>query len=66
MVRRADTWTSAEDAKFRDNVASIRASLEEIASLATFVRKWTPWLIAVVGVAYPTLGKIIQSVPFPH
>src|SRR5215831_16638002 len=29
------------DARYFDNVESIRASLEEIATLATYVRKWT-------------------------
>jgi hypothetical protein len=51
------------DARYFDNVESIRASLEEIATLATYVRKWTPWVIAVIGVAYPTIGKLISQLP---
>lgn len=57
----------AADQRYFDNVESIRASLEEIAALATVVRRWTPWLVAAVGVLYPTVGKIIQELPpLPH
>lgn len=56
-------WNSEEDAQFRDNVDSIRASLEEIAGFATTVKKWTPWVVAFIGIAYPTIGKIIAQLP---
>ena len=52
----------ATEAEYYDNVESIRASLEEIAKLAAFVRKWTPYLIGAIGVLYPTFGKIVQAI----
>lgn len=60
-------WDTDEDAKFRDNVTAIRESLGEVAEFVKFLRKWTPWIIAAVGVAYPAVGKVIaQLPPLPH
>lgn len=60
-------WDTEDDRQFRDNVSSIRASLEEIAGFATTVKKWTPWVVAFIGVAYPTIGKLINQLPpIPH
>jgi hypothetical protein len=50
------------DARYYDNVESIRASLEEIARLAGFVRKWTPWLVGAIGIAYPAIGHVITAI----
>jgi hypothetical protein len=68
LQRRAtDGRQVTADARYFDNVESIRASLEEIAMLAKYVRKWTPWVIAAVGVLYPTVGKLISQLPpLPH
>lgn len=57
---------SNADAAYYDNVESIRASLEELAKLAKFIRQWTPYLVGVVGVLYPTFGKIVQAVGQAH
>jgi hypothetical protein len=61
------SFDTVEDQNFRNDVASISISLKEIALLATFVRKWTPWLVAVIGLVYPTIGKVISQLPpMPH
>lgn len=54
------------DLAYYDNVESIRASLEEIAKLAKFVRIYTPYVIGGIGILYPTFGKIVQAVAQAH
>lgn len=32
-------------------------------STLSFVRKWIPWAVAALAVAYPAMGRLIASLP---
>jgi len=66
-----------DDNPYRDLPALIETLQEtnrhlgEIASVGTstlsFVRKWVPWAVAALAVAYPAMGRLIASLPaLPH
>lgn len=56
-----------DDMQFRQDISDISTSLREVADFLAFVKKWTPWLVAAIGVLYPTVGKIISQLPpIPH
>lgn len=62
-----ETILSEEEMRFQHDVSSIADSLREVSEFLSFVKKWTPWLIASIGVLYPAVGKIISSLPpLPH
>ncbi len=49
------------------NLADIASSLTALAEVATAMQKFLkyalPWGVAVVSVAWPTIGKIMQNLP---
>lgn len=62
-----DTILSDEERRFQSDVSSIATSLREVSEFLSFVKKWSPWMIAMVGLLYPTIGKIVGSIPpLPH
>lgn len=50
------------DVRYFENVESIRASLEEIAVLARFVRKWTPWIVGGAATFWPAFGHLWDAI----
>lgn len=62
-----EDWSMSEDVQFRQDVSDISNSLREVADFLAFVKRWTPWLVAAIGVLYPTVGHFISQLPpIPH
>lgn len=48
---------------FRSDVSTIATALQDISSFTRAAKKWTPWIITAIGVAYPAVAHFIAQLP---